>query len=146
MRDHRNKQNLVSTIFQHEWAKQGTCPLLEIVRQLYLTADLAEINLQAELPKLAPNKAFHSLAHGGEGIQGWQGNRGSRSIRAIVISVPNDPVTSLFSGAISSLESQLGFWERPSRGKTVMRTPKKTVFAYTQRNDDLACRTAQCVG
>jgi hypothetical protein len=132
IRDRRNKQNLASIIFQHGWAKQGTCRLLEIVRRLYLMVGFSETSLQVELPKLAPNKAFHSQAHGGGGIQGWQGNRGLYSIRAIAISWLNNPVTTLFSGAIFSLVSRLSSLGRPSQGKTVMRMPKNYVFAYTQ--------------
>jgi hypothetical protein len=41
-------------------------------------------------------------------------------------------VTTFFSGAIFLLVSRLGSLGRPSQGKTVMRIPKKYVFAYTQ--------------
>lgn len=132
MRNRPRKPKNTSAIFPHGSAKQGIFRPLEIVRRLYLTPSFSETVLRAELPKLSPNKAIHSQARDGGGIQDSQGNPGLCSIRAIVISLPNDPATSLFSGAISSLESQLSFSERPSRRKTVMPTLQNAVFAYTQ--------------
>lgn len=132
MRNCRYRPESIAAIFRREWEKRQTCHQLEIVRRLYLKAGFLQTNLQAELPKLAPNKAFRNPVRGGEGIQGWQGNRGLCSIRAIAISWLNNPVTILFSGAVFLLVGRLSSLGRPSQGKTVMRMPKKYVFAYTQ--------------
>jgi hypothetical protein len=132
MRNCRCRRKSIATIFQRVLEKRQTCHPLEIVRRLCSKAGFWETNLRAELPKLAPNKAFRNPARGGAGIQGWQGSRGLCSIRAIAISWLNNPVTTFFSGATFLLVSRLSSLGRPSQGKTVMRTPKKYVFAYTQ--------------
>jgi hypothetical protein len=120
------------SIFPRVSEKWQVCHPTEIVRRFYSMAGFWEINLQGELPKLAPNKAFHSLAHGGAEIQGWQANRGLCSIRAIVISWLKNPVTNPFLSAIFAPVSRLNSLEHPSRTETVTGTSKTSVFTHTR--------------
>lgn len=132
MRNRRCKQKNAPATFPHGLAKQGTCHPIEIAPRFYSAADFWGTNLPPGLPRLALSKAFHNPAPDGAEIQGWRGNRDLCSIRAIAISLPNDPATTLFSGAISSLAVRLSFFGHPSRQKTVTRTAQNIVFAYTQ--------------
>lgn len=131
MRNCRYRRESVVVTFRRGWEKPEICHPLEIVRQPYSMAGFWGTNLRAELPKLAPNKAFRNLGRGGEEIQGSQRNHGLCSTRAIAILLLNDLVTTLFSGAIFLLVSRLNFLG-PSQSKTVTRMPKNVVFACTQ--------------
>jgi hypothetical protein len=149
MRNRHFKQKNAAAIFRHVWEKRETCLQIGIEPRLYSKAGFWGTNLQLEFLKPVPNKAFHSLAPGVEEIPDWQANRGLCSIRAIVILLPNNPVTTLFSGAFSSLAGRLNFLGYQSQRKTVARTSRNSVFAYTQnraRHQDLTCRKAKCVG
>jgi len=149
MHNRHYKRKKTAATFPRGLGKRRTCHPLEIVRRLYSKGVLSRTNLPAAPLKPVPNKAFRNLAHGVEGIQGWQANHGLCSIHAIAISWPNDPVTTLFSGAISSLAGRLDFLGRPSQVGTVTRMATIVVFAYTQNgtwNEDLTCGKTECVG
>ena len=146
MRNCRYRRESIVAISRRGWEKRQICHPLEIVLRLYSKAGFWRTNLRAELPKLAPDKAFRNPARAGEEIQGSQWNHGLYSIHAIAISWLNNPATTLFSGAIFLLVSRLDSLGRPSQRKTVMRTTKNDVFAYTQPKRRFTLRNTPMYG